>query len=342
VKHTVLIAWVAALMAIAFPLAANTVITSHVAVESYGVDNERKVLEEALLEAVVTLTGDETVRENKEIASLKKRLDEFLLEYRYEKSGQAWALVAKFDQDTLSEAVDNEGLATQQINEEDVILWLVYQYPKRSPIIVNTGSPEKLRGTLMKNLRSKGLQPLLPIMDLDDQQKVDPADVLSGKDDGLVSASQRYGVPHYITGVLQFDAGLWKIQLRSDRISSNVSTQSRNLNGSFASALAILQSREKEIDQSEAASAERILIQVSYVGSYSAYRRLKEYFNNSKSVNYWRVSSDQGDTITIELELSTSARRWLKALRKQNILEHVAPPVDLPSDEILYFFTLNP
>jgi len=342
VKKRVLIALLAVLMAISLPLVADSFITSHVTVETHGVGNERKVLGEALVEAIVTLTGDDTVRENEVMPSLKKRLDEFLLEYRYEKSGQAWALVAKFDQEALSQAVDKEGLATHQINEEDVILWLVYQYPKRSPIIVNTGSPSKLKATLMKSLRSKGLRPLLPIMDLDDQQKVDPADVLAGKDDGVVNASRRYGVPHYITGVLQFDAGLWKIQLRSERITNNVSTQSRNLNGSFRSALAILQSREQETDQSEAVSTEPIMIQVGYVGSYNAYKRLKEYLSNSKQINYWRVVSNQGDTTTIEIELDTSARRWLEVLRKESVLEQVAAPVELPSDEILYFFTLNP
>jgi len=342
VKKTVLLACLAVLMVMAFPLLANSIITSHVDVESYGVENERKVLEEALVEAVVTLTGDDTVRENTVIANVKKRLDEFLLENRYEKSGQAWALVAKFDQEALSEAVDKEGLATQQINEEDVILWLAYLYPKRSPIIINTGSPGKLRGTLMKSLRSKGLRPLLPIMDLDDQQKVDPADILEGKDEGVVNASRRYGVPHYITGVLQFDGNRWKVSVRSERISNNVFTQSPSLGGSFNSALAILQSREQEIDQSEAVSAESILIQVAYIESYNAYKRLKQYFNDSKQINDWRVLSNKGDTTTIEVGLSTSARRWLEALRKEAVLEHVAAPVNLPSDDILYFFAMNP
>ena len=140
---------------------------------------------------------------------------------------------------------------------------------------------------------------------------------------------------------MRFDAGVWKIQLRSARIPNNVSTQSRNLNASFRSALAILQSREQELEQSEATSSEHILIQVAYVRSYDAYKRLKDYFNNSEQIKYWRIKSNNGDTTTIELELSTSARRWLETVRKAKVLEHVAAPVDLPSDEILYFFTLN-
>ncbi len=342
VKKIVLIAWMAVLMPMALPLMADTVITSHVAVESDGVANERKVLEEALVETVVMLTGNENVRENRVIPRLKKRLDEFLIEYRYEKSGQGWAIVAKFDQQALSQAIDKAGLVTQPINEEDVILWLVYQYPKRTPVIINTGSPGKLRTTLVKGLRAKGLRPLLPIMDLDDQQKVDPTDIMVGKDDGVVNASRRYGIPHYVAGVLQFDAGRWKIKLRSDRIPDNVSAQASSLGGSFNSALAILKSREQEMDQSEEVSSEPVLIQVAYVGSYDAYKRLNAYFNDSSQINHWRLLSSRGDTATIEVELSTSARRWLDTIRKERVLEHVAAPVELPSDEILYFFTLNP
>jgi hypothetical protein len=341
VKKIVFIMWAVTLMMTISPVQSATVLTSHVSVESNGVANERDVLEEALADVIVTLTGDEATRNSQITENLKKRLDEFLVEYRYEPSGQEWDLVAKFDQEGLSQVVDKEGVVTHKVTEEEVLLWLVYQYPERMPVIVNTGSPEKLKGTLVKSLRSKGLQPLLPIMDLDDQQKVDPADILAGKDSSLVKASQRYGVTHYITGVLQFDAGHWKTTLRSDRNPESVSSHAGILGGAFSSALTLLQSSEQENGGLDSAYADRILIQVDYIGSYRDYKRLTKFFDASEQINQWMVQLNRGESTLIELDLSVSAKQWLKILNRGSILEHVAAPVGAVNDDVFYYFTLN-
>lgn len=108
-------------------------------------------------------------------------------------------LSVRFDSREVSRALSEAGVPQWGPERPQVLLWLaVEQDGDRQLLASSSDSP--LRRTLDAVSEARGLPVVLPLMDLQDQQAVEIADVWAGFEDRVLAASERYQSQAVLTG----------------------------------------------------------------------------------------------------------------------------------------------
>ncbi len=290
---------------------------SSVPVISQSKEERQHLLPQVLRRVILKIVGDRSrldlAKLNPVLGQANKLVQQFRYEYMDELNiGRTQTdrsvLVLKFSEVGLDRLLTNAGLPTWSGSRPKVLVWLALDDGYSRTIVDKKSSTYNIPALLMRAADLRGLPIFMPMMDLQDHEKVTFADIWGNSLDNIELASERYA-PHVIT--------IARISMQ-DHASTHIywyaviNGQSENWQsrGELPTALAAgieeltdrLARRFTQVINGNRYE-QRLALQIGNISSYADFLRLMEYLSHIKYISNMRLSSLKVDTINVTLLL---------------------------------------
>lgn len=223
-KHLLCIAGLLSLALVAVGATAAVVtdlFEGTVPVSGQGTAERKKAIKAALAQVVVKVTGDVSAPENPALAPVLENASRWVQQYQYRdnkqgglfsSSGSRQILWVRFDRSALERQLVDAGLPVWGRNRPATALWIVVEEGGvRS--VVGGDARFDIQAAARSAGTTRGIPIVIPLQDLEDQAKVDVAELWGGFTDTVLEASSRYRVQRVLVGrVYQTGLDHWQGQ----------------------------------------------------------------------------------------------------------------------------------
>ncbi len=304
---------------------------AQVPVQGQGTAERGDALRRALAEVLVKLSGDRATPKSAALTRLLKDAPRFVLEYRYQApaEGQAspggqqlWVL---FDGEAVEQEMRKAGIPVWGRTRPSTLVWLAVDDGGGRRFLIADGARAAAATELRTAAQRRGVPLLLPLMDLEDQDRLRPDDVWNGSRETVLSASARYRPEAILAGRMREERpGVWVVRWTFYQQTAASEWTTR---GAEAEAVA------GGIDRTADALAARLVVpaaggtqplglmlKVFDVRSVEGYARTLRYLTGLSSVSQVRVTRVEDSTITFMLEVRGDPHVLERAIALGNIL----------------------
>ncbi len=304
----------------AAPLDALYVAETRVADEASETRNN--ALGQLLAEVLARVSGNPAIAAQPAAAELLAAAPSLVQQYRYRAvdgdGPPGRVLWARFDRGGVERMMRERGLPVWQ-QRPSVLLWTAIERQGRRSLL-NLDTVPAVRDAVSAHAAGLGMPLQLPLVDLEDQSSLAPADLWSDLHSGIRAASQRY--PHQVVLTARLGAqgkdrwrGSWTL-IGGDGRASAFQTPALDMAASLAAGL----------DQAQAMLAARyapapavagntgVLVRFGDVGDLSAYGRLTALLAGLQSVDQVALRAVDGDALVFEFGLRGDRRDLQQAL----------------------------
>lgn len=326
----------AAVLLLAFAAAAPAqdldLYEGEVLVSSQGQGERAAALPRALAQVFVKLTGDAGAAREPVLAARLADAQRLLQQYRYRQDVvpeggsarvQLW-LIARFDPAGVDTLLAEAGRSVWPTPRPAPLLWLAID-DGRGPRLVSSAQAGAV-SALTAQARNRGLRIQFPLVDLEDQGRVDVGDVWNGRHEALVAASARYQAPTQLVGRLLRTGstwdGVWTLldggQALSQWRSSDPDPLVVLAAGADGAADALT---ARYAVPATAGEPGQYRIDVVGIRSAEDYLRASNHLRELGVVRRLRVLSADASTLRLELDMGTGLEGLARALQSGNVLE---------------------
>ncbi|HHB11689.1 MAG TPA: DUF2066 domain-containing protein [Chromatiales bacterium] len=264
-----------------------------------GGDEERKAaFRKALEQVLVKLTGRREAAGDPRARSLLDHAERWVTEYRYlapTEADSGYLLEVRFQPQGLRTALRKAGLPLWPSPRPTVLAWVAVDDGGERRFL-EAGEPAA--EVLTRTAENRGLEVMLPLLDLEDRSRVQPADLLGGFDEGVRKASGRYAPDAVLAAAAKRrgDAGwrlAWRLYLDDARL--DWKTSGTRLDQALAAGIHTLADRLAQRltpASGRAVASDTLLISVEGIDSMAAFTQLRAYLENASAlqgVQPWRV-----------------------------------------------------
>lgn len=247
------------------------------------------------------------------------------------------AVRVHFDESALNQAIRAHGLPVWGRERPRTLVWLGVRAGGQRGI-VNADDATDTAAALVNTALQRGIPVLFPLMDLQDQRQVAPADVWAGFYDHLLGASGRY--PH--TDVLVVSASqagaAWQADwtlLQSEKISAQWSTQAKTLADALAQGTNRLADNYAErYAVQQGGGGNQVRVVVAGVSSAADYARVADYLSSITAVRDAQVVDVAGDQATFSLSVSAGIDYLQRVINLGGVLGQGQPPAVSPPNPV--------
>ena len=208
--------------------AADDLYTATVPVLDNSSEQRASGLRQALAEVLVRVTGDREINTWGDTEALLARADALVQSYGFEPlplpapvAGSAeqtetaeaaqptMLLRAAFDGRAVERELRQAGLPVWGARRPQHLLWLALRDDGRERSLIDQESADQRVPAVLATARQRGLPVSFPLLDLQDRQSIDFADVWGGFAGRIAAASERYGNSQIVSGAVGREGGLW-------------------------------------------------------------------------------------------------------------------------------------
>ncbi|WP_158968677.1 DUF2066 domain-containing protein [Paraglaciecola sp. L3A3] len=171
-----------------------------IAVIDQSDNNQTNAFKQGLKQVLIKVRGKTDVLKNPQIRKGIVGAKRLVHSYRYEnEQGQLYILIS-FDRERVENLIRNAGLPIWDKRRPDSIVWLAIQTSdSTSRAIVTADSQPRLFAQLEVQAKTRAIQLVYPLWDLDDVQQLTVYDIWGGFSQQIARASERYGVKSIIS-----------------------------------------------------------------------------------------------------------------------------------------------
>lgn len=167
-------------------------LTAHVPIADQSASARDEALKAAITQVLVRMTGRADIARASTVAGLINNPQPYLQQYRYEQGADGQLeLIARFDGDSLRQALIRDRIPTWQTERPPVLVWFAFDSGDEREL-VNSDSGQRPREALRLAVTELGIPVIFPLLDLQDRQHVRYSDVVGGFNEPVLAASQRY------------------------------------------------------------------------------------------------------------------------------------------------------
>ncbi|MCH8492084.1 MAG: DUF2066 domain-containing protein [Idiomarina sp.] len=145
-------------------------------------------------EVLVRVSGTTEVVRHSIVRSELSSVNDYLLQFGYRREGDSTYLQASFDEQRIRQLLQRAGYPMWTGERPQLLLWLAENSPSRGIRLVSRSEEREFLTALYSESQRRGMQMLMPLMDLEDQLAVGPRDVWSRFQREVVRATERYPV----------------------------------------------------------------------------------------------------------------------------------------------------
>lgn len=335
---------------------ASDLYATEVRVANESSEERSKGLVSALAIVIKKVSGDPKVVEQNKIAAALSKASSFVQQFRYrvelgdtipgnDKPVETRYLWAKFDKTSIDNLLQQANINVWAQNRPKILLWLAIEQQGQRRLFDLNETPENLT-TILNTAKSRGIPLQLPLLDLQDQAKLQTADLWAGFEGAIRSASERYPHDAILVGRLrQLDEQLW---------STNWSLFGQNEKHDFAiNNIALAQALSRGLNDAQDRLAAKhapqntapvanapinhhgaLLVRFSGIDSLRAYSRLMSIVKRQNEVNRFKLYQISGDSVLFEVLATTNPANLASNLAAtgQLVEIQVTPTPDEPVD----------
>lgn len=268
------------------------------------------------------------------------------------KSGEAtYILLLQYSEEAIAELLEEEVLQapSQAVVEGSTMFWMVLESQGRSEIIGGDVQP-LIQSRLQELAAQFGLNPVFPVLDLQDYQAIGIADIRGAFADRINNASQRYGTDAVVTGFMsKGDNGIWLTNWRryasgsSKMFSNNALNLDSVLNGGVEWVAQMAKTYTDGENNSVLSSSSSAFVWFAKVNSTDRYQRVLNLLESLPGVESVTASylattgmmfSINPRLSSMQLQQNLSSERWLRQTPPPELLDE-GPTI--PSGAELFF-----
>jgi len=188
-----------------------------------GSDTRNTALSQLLATVLGRVSGNTGIAGQPAAKDLLASAPSLVQEYRYRSEGPegkpARYLWARFDQPAVERMMRERNLPVW-VQRPRVLLWIATERAGKR-VMLNLEHEPQARTAAVERARERGMPLQLPLMDLEDQTKLTPADLWSDYQSGIRLASERYPHQMILAGRLSAQrgnrwSGVWSLIGRDD------------------------------------------------------------------------------------------------------------------------------
>ena len=164
-----------------------------VAVTSQASTARNQAIKKAMAAVMLKVGGQASVLEQAEVKRQLNRYNQYLSQYRYERSDGQLFVVAMFNEDKINTLFQQQNLAIWGSLRPQVLVWLIQEDKLSREVLAESGS-SLLPKQIQTFSEQRGLPLLLPLMDLEDSLNVNITDLWGRFANATERAANRYFV----------------------------------------------------------------------------------------------------------------------------------------------------
>ena len=297
---------------------------------------------EGLKTVLVRLTGSRTLDSDPRVQAMLGEVASYMVEYSYvtlppDDAGQPGGLGVRiqYERGGLDQGLRTSRLPVWPVNRPPLLLWLVTDNPAGEPRVLDD---EHTHTVLGRAFERRGLAPVYPLYDLEDQLAVAPVLIRDFDSEALARASDRYPVQGWLAVRLYETSGgqwraAWMMEVAGQTLLREVqaATVEELLTEVADQAVDSIASRHAYVAGDSAGSVE---LDISGVASYRDYSRLMALLDAQAMVRQVRILAVEGDSLRISLSIEGGRDRLRDNWLRERSLEALppAPPRTVISD----------
>ena len=292
----------------------------------------------ALASVLIRITGNSTIATKREVASLFKKPDRYVQQYRYVVTGEDLSpllVQVRFDGVALERFLTKAGQPIWGKERPAVLLWLVVQ-DNRTRYLLNEGHSDPSVESIQLTAEQRGVPLMFPLLDLQDRNQVSVADIIGGFDDRIRQASERYSPDTIVIArATALNDGFWRTHWRmyfgdqstewvaqgtqiSDALVEGIHRLATELSNRLAVNFGVLEGSS-------------VILTVDGVDTVEDYARLYAYLASLSPVNSFRPHRIESSQMSFWLQLRGNPLALERLIGLGGVLNKVATPIPLMS-----------
>jgi len=312
--------------------AAADLFEAEVVVSDQSTGVRHTALQDALREVLVRVTGQQRVLVSEPVKALMDNPEQLVQQYRYfteqQQEPTLLKLWVRFDGDAIRQAVQQEGLAYWGGERPDTLVWLAVEDHGRR-FVVSADDASDVHRAVDAAARARGVPVLFPLMDLEDQARVQFSLIWGGFTDKVLEASQRYKPQSVLIGRFNRSpsggwTSRWELQVGGRPYTWSDSRQQLDalaragiddVADKLAAQLSVA---------AQGGSGNAVTIRVEGIGTLAAYARISNYLATLTSVSNVQVNEVTPTVASFTLQLSGSRDSLMRTIAIGSVLESAA------------------
>lgn len=302
--------------------------TARVEVPDQSRSTRQAALDDALAKVIQRVTGDRDAADRAKADSLLSRPGDFLQRFSYDRvdpddsdaaDASRLELVARFDGDSVRQALIEAGIPVWQRGVPPVLVWAGIEGRNGERFLVGSDEGAEWRQALIDSAAELGIELTFPLLDLEDQREVQFSDVAGGFTEPVRRASRRYEADLIVVGSLRADGSQWRGRWRLLGPAEwqgdwrDVQTSAGKALVSWRRKLAS-RLRERYTVLPDAESRESLPVRVTGVTSAQDVEWLQQQLEGSSGVKAVTLRRVKGDQVRFALRLSLDRERVVRSL----------------------------
>jgi len=284
------------------------------AVAGVEANQRSEAIRQALVNVLVKVTGNRNIASRKALAGENKNASRYVQQYSYQLAKDAEMasegepqrfLLVSFDRAAIDRLLRDQGLPVWSENRPSILSWMGVERQSRRRLM-DSERDTPVRSALEETARTRGLPLLFPLMDLEDQGRLQVADLWGDFETNIRSASNRYRPDVILTGrLVQVAETLWRGDWRlyqGDQVSkweSETASQVEAAVSGMQHAADLLADRFAPVREQGGLSTVRL--RVSGISSLDAYTRMGRLLDSQSSLERAVIVTVDPDAVTYDL-----------------------------------------
>lgn len=299
-----------------------------VEVSARNAETLEQAFRDAMAVVLTRVTGAREVDQSEQTQAILATARDYIQQFGYIDSH---TLLISFDGHAINRRLSELGLPVWGQERPATLIWLVLTDQRGHREILAADDLGPVAESLKETASQRGVPVIIPLMDAQDQQAIDVADLRGVFTDNILAASERYDADAVLVGSAQAqqqaeaDEPVYRIswtlffagQMQSwrDGLAGGIDHAADE----FASVLAAIDSQ----------NSGRQLVLVRGIDDLVAYGRVRLYLESLSLVNAVAVDRVHGDEVLFSLELRAGPDRFASAINLGKVLfpEDPAYPV---------------
>lgn len=292
-----------------------------------------KVLKQALTQVLVKLTSDINISSSSQINFLFENPKKYIKQYRYkmhdsDEKNTDIELQIVFDAKALNTDIRSQGVAIWGDERPSIVVWLAAESDLGRHIVSFEDSPEYI-DLMTDQAANRGIVLLFPLLDLEDNSKINVSDIWGSFREPVMIASKRYNADIILTGKLysvqnEKKAIKWSVFIKNKQFESWVSKGS-TVEGLLRKGIDNLVDKiAPSYVHTNKIRPEYIEFEVVDINNIDDYARVIRYLENLQSINSVHVKKISDNKVSFELASLGNVDSLDKTIGLGRILERVS------------------
>ena len=302
-----------------------------------------EAMKTALVEVLAKVSGRPDVGTLPEIASALEKPANYIQQYRYHKIPEnsylsteaaqgSQLILMHFDERAVNKLLQKNNLPVWGRTRPSTLVWLAVEQDG-GRYMIGSNSQEEVRYAMENETKRRGVAMVLPLLDLEDQQKLTFADVWNNNQEPIFQASMRYQAEAILVGRISLSGndswqGRWVLYEGGQGLSWNTQGTFVNqlLDAGVLGTLEILGSRYAQVyDNTSPGVFDLAVVDIK---SLEHFARVSKYLKSLEQVKGVYPTHVDDTSVTYRLDIRGNTKGLIQAIGLGNVLAAVGTPSD--------------